>query len=211
MKDFKESDLEGITKDDLQHFSTKISSLKYPSKQFAKLLESYFGFRLQLVAIAGGTFSIYIALQSGGIAPGIYTKYGFVALAASLFVGLISIAVSFVNKASSSYFEIFDFDKDADGESDGFKKLMSLMGLQQGLYYDKWYKKMELSEHGQKSTSMTRHLMTSGMAGLSLWLGIAQIIAFVVATGLLLVGLLVFEPTVHRTNPSSTASPSAPS
>jgi len=84
MHDITEKDMVGITKKDIKDFEKEASRLGIISKEIVDLSEKYLNFRLQLIAIAGATFSIYIALHSNTTVPGAFTKYGFVALAISL-------------------------------------------------------------------------------------------------------------------------------
>ncbi len=191
MNELTEEDLKIVTKDDVDRLHKKLSSLGNASEKILDLQEKYLSFRLQLIAIAGATFSIYIALHSGATSPGIYTKYGFIALAASLFFGLISISVSFFQKANVIFYEIFDFDKSIDDETDGFKRIMSSMGMTQGIYYSESIKKMETGKYGKDALGATRTFMTSILGDFSFWLGILQIFAFLTSTAFLLLGLLL--------------------
>lgn len=179
-----------IDADDTRRFFKKVTELKSVSKDFSALLETYVNFRLQLIAIAGATFSIYIALHSNSTPPDIYTKSGFIALAISLLFGVLSIVASFAQKAFRIFFAIFDFDKSAETETEGFKSAMHLMGMDQGTYYDKSFKKLEDSNHGKTVLQWLRYFLITTIGGYSIWLGVGQIVAFLFATALLLFGLL---------------------
>jgi hypothetical protein len=186
-----EESYESITKQDIEDFKSETSHLVDISKDFVDLSEKYLNFRLQLIAIAGATFSIYVALHSHTTVSGGFTTYGFVSLAVSLLFGFLSVVFSLVNKGSEIWYRFFDFDKAIELKSEGFKKLLKLAGHPaQPQLYDSSYKKLEARNEGRIALRLIRDFSTSITQHISLYLGVGQILAFLIATIFLVAGLL---------------------
>jgi|SRR3989344_1577378 len=104
----------------------------------------------------------------------------------------MSIACSLLNKGSTVWYKLFDLDKALENKSEGFKKLLKLAGHHTDpQLYDESYKKLEAKKGGERVLKWMRDFSTSTTQQISLLLGIGQIIAFLIATTLLVVGLLL--------------------
>lgn len=75
----------------LSDFRDKVTQdLKRISERHKSLLKDSENFRLQLITIAGGTISIFVALQ-GNFDVSLLTKLGFAGLGISLILGIVSL------------------------------------------------------------------------------------------------------------------------
>jgi hypothetical protein len=97
MKPYGEKQLQ-LFRDKVRQNYEKLSSKQ---KQFA---ENYKNFQLQLIAISGGTISVFIALGSTQDVS-IFTKLGFALLGLSLLFGILSLFFTFESEQTSIRFE----------------------------------------------------------------------------------------------------------
>jgi hypothetical protein len=82
----------------LLDFRNKVTEdLKRISERHKSLLKDSENFRLQLITIAGGTISIFVALQ-GNFYVSLLTKLGFAGLGISLILGIASLFFSLESK-----------------------------------------------------------------------------------------------------------------
>ena len=191
MNETLEKDLKDISKEDIVDLERGLDALKGIGKEIAELTDKYTNFRLQLIAIAGATFSIYVALQSHTDTHPGFIKYGFIALAVSLLFGFLSIALSLLSKGSTIWYKLFDFDKSVRSKGSGMEKLLEHFGFStEHRLYDEGFKKMEEKEHFKLGMQLTRKFVTSTSGQWAFLFGIGQIVMFLIATVLLVIGLL---------------------
>lgn len=82
----------------LSDYRSKVTQdLERASKKHESLLKDSENFRLQLITIAGGTISIFVALQ-GNFDISLLTKLGFASLGVSLVLGIASLFFSLESK-----------------------------------------------------------------------------------------------------------------
>ncbi|HRH27067.1 MAG TPA: hypothetical protein PLZ99_02820 [Parcubacteria group bacterium] len=85
-----------------------LGSKKNLRLKFKEDLDNLKKTQLELIVIAGATFSIFFALNKGPLS--FHTKYGLVFLVISLLSGFISIIFDITNKFSNHFFDIIDID-----------------------------------------------------------------------------------------------------
>jgi len=89
----------------LAEYRTKFTQdLQCISEKNKSLLKDLDNFKLQLITIAGGTISIFIALQ-GNSNISLLTKFGFAGLGLSLIFGIASLFFSLESKQFSAHLE----------------------------------------------------------------------------------------------------------
>lgn len=175
---------ENITKQDIDSLEKELDSLQWVNKEIMELTNRYLSFRLQLIAIAGATFSIYVALGSQTDTQIGFIKYGFIMLAVSLLSGFMSIAFSLLSRASIVWYALFDFDMSMRNKGGDTKKLLKSTRLKNGLVSCDEDKNTELG------LKLMRGFLTSISGQGALLLGIGQVAMFLVATVFLILGLI---------------------
>lgn len=171
-------------------FKNHIKSLEIISCGISNISEKYTNFKLQLITIAGATFSIYLALKS--TTPSNIIRWGFVFLVTSLVCGLSSVIFSFLYGYWNLFFKIFDLEKDIfnKDKSDEFKKEFSNIGWPEPATYDINDPNFE-SKIFQIGLNTMRKFFTLTSLKLSMLFGVGQLLCFLIATILLLIGSIL--------------------
>lgn len=154
------------------------------------ILEKYGALQLQLIAIAGATFSIYFALKT--TPPPTLTKWGFILLAASLVLGLLSVIFAIMHRwweFGVEYFkaEMYIYDPK---RSEGFKKILSSLGRSEPPDYFNQLNQHPTLENMEYGTRVGSLIFGSIPLYVSSWAGMGQLVSFLFASVLLLLSLL---------------------
>ena len=147
--------------------------------------------QLQLITIAGATFSIYEAF--GKTPSSSLVKWGFILLAGSLICGLLSVLLNYFHGWGVSAFKIFDLEKtvfntDTAGE---VKAALAEIGYIEPLIYDKKLDPAFTKGNRAKGNVTTRLLVEVGFSNASGFFAGAQFMAIIVASTALFLSLLL--------------------
>lgn len=166
-----------------------ISPLGKAAIEVTEFREKYINFQLQLISISGATFSIYLAF--GKNTSSTLTKWGFVFLAISLIFGLFSIILRFLHNFSQVSFKIFDIEKSIFSQSSkDLQEALAKTNYSRPLFYDKEIDHDFLDEPKKTIVKILRKFLESSTSSIASMFGVLQLCAILVASILLLIGLL---------------------
>lgn len=174
-----------------------LKPLQKAADAFSKLREKFTSFQLQLITVSSATFTIYLAL--GRETTSNITKWGFVFLAPSLILGLLSIFFRMSGELFKPWYIIFDVEKfirkHQDPEING---LLSSIGITEPVFYNEKLDPEILEGREKSSAKSTREFLTSGVISISDILGILQLLAILISAIFLLVGLILTPVMIHE-------------